>query len=292
LVSSRTFRDRLETGLIYAGLTLFCFIAILPFLHTIARSLSAEAPIIRNEVYLWPVNPTFDAFVRLIVGGRFWLAYQNSIIITVVGTAVQMTLTMLCAYPLSRSRLPGRSWLMFVVLFQMVFPPSLIPLYLTVRQLGLIDSYAAVILPYAMSTFNMVVLMSYFRSLPAELEEAAIIDGANDLQVFWKVMLPLSVPVIMTLTLFYAVDNWNLFLPAIFFINDGNKQPLQVVLRDMIWSLQLQFQTASAEQYDTMAGLEAMKAGAVIIAALPMLVLYPFIQRYFVKGIMLGAIKE
>ena len=144
----------------------------------------------------------------------------------------------------------------------------------------------------AINTFNMIVLLSYFRTLPVELEEAAVIDGANDLQVLRHVILPISTPVVMTLTLFYAVENWNLFLPAIFFINDGNKQPLQVILRDMIWSMQLMTQTASSEQFERLAGIEALKAASVFIAALPMLVLYPFIQRYFIRGVMLGAIKE
>ena len=292
MLASRGSRDRLELALIYLGLGLFAFLAVLPFLHTIARSFSAEAPIARAEVYVWPVSFTLDAYERLIIGGAFWRAYGNSFIITALGTSIQMVMTLLCAYPLSRAGLPGRGIFITLILFQMIFPPSLIPFYLTVRQLGLMDTYWAVVLPYAINTFNLIVLISYFRMLPVELEEAAVIDGANDLQVLRHVILPISMPVVMTLTLFYAVENWNLFLPAIFFINDGNKQPLQVILRDMIWSMQLMTQTASAEQYERMAGIEALKAASVFIAALPMLIVYPFIQRYFIRGVMLGAIKQ
>jgi putative aldouronate transport system permease protein len=292
MVLNRTVRERLELALIYLGLGLFALIAALPFLHTIARSFSAEAPIARGEVYIWPVNFTLDAYQRLIHGGAFWRGYRNSFIITTVGTAVQMVMTVLAAYPLSRPSLPGRSWLMLLILFQMIFPPGLIPFYLTVRQVGLMNTYWAVIIPYAVNTFNLIVLVNYFRALPAEMEEAAIIDGANDFQVLWQITLPLSMPVIMTLALFYAVENWNLFLPAIFFINDGNKQPVQVILRDMIWSLQLMTQTASADQLERAAGLESLKAASVFITAIPMLILYPFIQRYFIKGIMLGAVKQ
>jgi putative aldouronate transport system permease protein len=292
MLTSRTRRDRIELALIYVALGLFAFLAVLPFLHTVARSFSAEAPIARAEVCVWPVNFTLDAYQRLIVGGAFWRAYVNSFVITVLGTSIQMAMTLLCAYPLSRPRLPGRGLLMGLILFQMIFPPGLIPFYLTVRQLGLMDTYWAVVLPYAINTFNLIVLMSYFRTLPVELEEAALIDGANDLQVLRHVILPVSMPVVMTLTLFYAVENWNLFLPAIFFINDGNKQPLQVILRDMIWSMQLMTQTASAEQFERFAGIEALKAASVFIAALPMLVVYPFVQRYFIRGVMLGAIKS
>lgn len=291
-VTSRTPRDRAETLLIYAGITFFALLAIVPFINTIARSFSAEAPIIRGDVYVWPVGWNIDAYRRLIVGGAFWQGYENSLLITVVGTTFSMIMTMLCAYPLSRPKLPGRGLFTLLVVIQLVFPPSLIPFYLTVRQLGLMNTYWSVILPYAINTFNMIVLMTYFRNLPAELEEAAVIDGANDMQVLWHVAIPLSMPVIATLTLFYIVDNWNLFLPAIFFIDNGNMQPVQVVLRQLIWSLQLQTQTASPNQYEHAAGIEALKSASVLVAALPMLLIYPFIQRYFIKGIMLGAIKQ
>ncbi len=291
MIASRSFQFRLESILIYLGLGIFAFIAVTPFLHTIARSFSAEAPIIRGEVYIWPVGFSMDAYERLIVGGTFWLAYRNSFLITFYATLVQMTMTILCAYPLSRTYLPGRGIIMALIVFQMIFPPSLIPFYLTVREVGLIDSWGSLIWPYAINTFNMIVLKSYFQALPKELEESAIIDGANDFKVLIYIMLPLSVPVLLTLTLFYVVANWNLFLPAIFFINDGNKQPLQVILRDMIWSMQLATQTASADDFERLAGMEALKASSVIIAAIPMLIAYPFFQRYFIKGILLGAIK-
>lgn len=287
----RNFRYRLEAFFIYAVTTLFAFVVVLPFVHTIARSLSGELPIIRNEVYLWPVNFSLDAYRRLIKGGHFWLAYRNSLIITTTATSIQMALTTITAYPLSRSYLPGRNILMTLIVFQMIFPPGLIPFYLTVRQLGLINSWWALILPYAMTTFNMIVLKSYFQAIPKELEESAVMDGANDMHVLFRIMLPLATPVIATLTLFYAVTNWNLFLPAVFFINDGNKQPLQVILRDLIWSMQLMTETAPTAEMEHMAGIEALKAASVIIAALPMLAFYPFIQRYFIKGITLGAIK-
>jgi putative aldouronate transport system permease protein len=202
-----------------------------------------------------------------------------------------MLFTILCAYPLSRTYLPGRKFLTAVIIFQLIFPPGLVPLYLTVRQLGMIDSWAALVVPYSINTFNMIILKSYFQELPKEIEESAIIDGANDFQVLMNIILPLSMPVIMTLTLLYVVDNWNLLLPAIFFITDGNKQPLQVILRDMIWSMQLASQAGNADASQREAGLEALKAASVFIAAFPMLVAYPFFQRFFVKGIMLGAVK-
>jgi putative aldouronate transport system permease protein len=291
MVANRSVWYRLETSLIYLGITLFAVLAILPFLHTIARSFSAEPPILRGEIYLWPKGFSFDAYIRLMQGNQFWLAYRNSLIITIGATAVQMVMTTLCAYPLSRTYLPGRNLLMGVIIFQMIFPPSLIPFYLTVRDIGLIDSWWALILPYGLNTFNMIVLKSYFQSIPSELEESALIDGANDFQILTYIILPLAMPVLLTITLFYTVANWNLFFPAIIFITDGSKQPLQVMLRDMIWSMQLATQTASAEDSERLAGIEALKSASVLMSAIPMLIAYPFFQRYFVRGIMLGAIK-
>jgi putative aldouronate transport system permease protein len=291
LVSNRSFWYRFESSLIYLGITLFAILAILPFLHTIARSFSAEPPILRGEIYLWPIGFSLDAYIRLMQGNQFWRAYFNSFVITVGATSVQMVLTTLCAYPLSRPYLPGRNLLMAIVIFQMIFPPSLIPFYLTVRDIGLIDSWWALILPYGINTFNMIVLKSYFQSIPPELEESAVIDGANDFQVLLNIILPLAMPVLLTITLFYTVANWNLFFPAIIFLTDGSKQPLQVMLRDMIWSMQLATQTASAEDSERLVGIEALKSASVVVSAIPMLIAYPFFQRYFVRGIMLGAIK-
>jgi len=291
MVTNRTPWYRFETFLIYFGLGIFALIAIIPFLHTIARSFSAEGFITRGEVYLWPAHFTMDAYRRLLAGSAFWGAYRNSFIITFFGTTVQMIMTILCAYPLSRPRMPGRNILMLLVVFQMIFPPSLIPFYLTVRQLGMIDTWGSLILPYSINTFNMIILLGYFRSLPRELEESAIMDGANDFHILFWITLPLSVPVLLTLVLFYGVANWNLFLPAVFFITDGNKMPLQVILRDLIWSMQLSTQTASPSEYERMAGIEALKSASVLLAAVPMLLVYPFIQRFFIKGIILGAIK-
>ena len=291
MVTSRSFWYRLETALIYLLMGLAAFIVLLPFLHTLARSFSAEAPIIRAEVYIWPVHFTTDAYERLIRSGAFWLAYRNSAIITFFGTITSMAVTTLCAYPLSRKDLPGRGILMTIIVVQMIFPAGLIPFYLTVRGLGMVDKWSALIIPYALNTFYMIVLRSYFQSLPHELEESAIIDGANDMQVLVNIMLPLAVPVIGTLTLFYAVYFWNQFFPAVIFINNGNKQPVQVILRDLIWSAALTSQTAGADQYARRAGIEALKSGSVFVAAIPMLMAYPFLQRYFIKGITLGAIK-
>jgi putative aldouronate transport system permease protein len=291
MVANRSFWYRFETSLIYLGITLFALLAILPFLHTIARSFSSEPAILRGAVYLWPEGFSLEAYTRLMQGNQFWLAYRNSFIITIGATSVQMLLTTLCAYPLSRAYLPGRNLLMGIIIFQMIFPPSLIPFYLTVRDIGLIDSWWALILPYGINTFNMIVLKSYFQSIPPELEESAVMDGANDFQVLVYIILPLAMPVLLTITLFYSVANWNLFFPAIVFITDGSKQPLQVMLRDMIWSMQLATQTASADEMERLTGIEALKSASVLMSAIPMLIAYPFFQRYFVRGIMLGAIK-
>jgi putative aldouronate transport system permease protein len=290
-MSSRAPRERFELLLIYASLGVFTFVVIFPFINTVARSFSAEGPISRNQVFFLPIQATADAYRRLMVNRGFWLSFQNSILITVVSTPIQMGLTALAAYPLSRPNLPGRGFLMTAIVIQMIFPPGLIPFYLNVRQLGLINSYWAVILPYGINTFNMIVLKSFFQTIPIELEEAAIMDGANPFQVLFRIMLPLAVPAMGTISLFYAVTSWNMFLPAVFFINDGSKMPLQVVLREMIWSTQLNDLGASPVDFERLAGVESLKSACVIAASLPLVLAYLFLQKYFVKGITLGAVK-
>jgi ABC-type glycerol-3-phosphate transport system permease component len=173
----------------------------------------------------------------------------------------------------------------------MVFPPGLIPFYLTVRTLGLVDSYFALVLPYAINSFNLILLRSFFQSLPIELEEAAMMDSASQWQIMTRVYLPLSKPALATISLFYFVQNWNMYLPAVFFITNGDMEPLQPVLRDIIFSSQLAASGALPSQFQQLAGTEGIKAAAVILTALPIFVIYPFLQRYFTKGVTLGAIK-
>jgi len=282
---------RLESFIIYAAVTLFTAIVIVPVVHVIARSFSPEAFIRAGQVILWPVGFTFSAYKDIIQSDQFLTGLRNSVIITGIATPLQLVVTTCGAYALSRPSLPGRKFLMYIIVIPMVFPPGLIPFYLTVRGLGLVDSYFALVFPYAVNAFNLIVLRSFFQNLPVELEEAALMDGANQWQIMTRMYLPLAKPALATITLFYFVQNWNMYLPAVFFITNGSKEPLQPVLRDIIFSSQLAASGALPGQWQQLAGAEGIKAAAVILTALPIFVIYPFLQKYFTKGLTLGAIK-
>jgi putative aldouronate transport system permease protein len=294
MVIKPTAGEKTFTVFVYIFLAFLGIVSLMPFLHVVARSLSAEFPILRGEVFFWPILPTFDAYEEMFKLKSLIQSFWNTVFIAVVGTVVQMAMTVLTAYPLSRKRLPYRSFFTIVVVFTMLFPPGIIPFYLTVRTLGLIDSYWSLIIPYGITTFNMIIVKNFFQSIPESLEDAALIDGANEIQILYRIFIPLSTPVLATITLFYMVGNWNVFLPAVFFINDANKWPIQVTLRGMLFQdlIQSMIGTSTNEELQRQAGAEGVKAATVMVSIIPILAVYPFIQRYFVKGIMLGSIKE
>ncbi len=205
-----------------------------------------------------------------------------------------MFLSICVAYPLSRKRLPYRSFFTIFVIFTMLFPVGIIPFYLLVRSMKLINTLWSLIILFGITTFNMIIIKNFFQSIPDELEEATLMDGANDLQILFAVFVPLSIPVIATITLFYMVQNWNVFIWAVFFINDAAKWPIQVTLRGMLFDDLLSRMVGSVPGEEELAkrvGFEGIKAATSIASIIPVLVAYPFIQRFFVKGIMLGSIK-
>ncbi|MGQ9630639.1 MAG: carbohydrate ABC transporter permease [bacterium] len=285
--------ERVFVGSIYVALGIFAFLSLFPFVHVVARSLSAEFPITRGEVTIWPVNFTLGAYERVFKLQSLLISFKNTVFIATVGTAIQMFMSVCIAYPLSRKRLPLRTFFTIFVVFTMLFPVGIIPFYILIRRVGLINTLWAVIIPYGITTFNMIIIKNFFQSIPDELEEAALIDGATDIQILFRIFIPLSTPVLATITLFYMVQNWNVFLPAVFFINDAQKWPIQVTLRGMLFAdlISTMVGSSAGEDLSKMAGTEGLKAATIVVSIIPVLVVYPFIQRYFVKGIMLGSIK-
>jgi putative aldouronate transport system permease protein len=216
-------------------------------------------------------------------------AALNSIIITLLGTAISLVLTVPLAYGLSTRNLPGRKLLMTLVLFVYLFSPGLIPIYLLITGMNLTNNYLAIILPPAVSVYNTLVMMSFFEGLPEDLKDAARIDGANELQVLWHVILPLSKPILLTIGLFYAVYFWNEFFTPLLYLNDNDLMPLPVLLRNILIS-------ASFNEYVeynafSSSSIESLKAAGVLITMIPMLLVYPWIQRYFTKGTLVGGVK-
>ncbi len=240
--------------------------------------------------FLSPTKWTFEAFSQLINHSLFGRALLNSAVITIMGTAISLFLTVPLAYSLSSRTLPGRKLIMGFILFTYLFSPGLIPVYLLITGMHLTDNFLAVILPPAVSVYNTLVMMSFFENLPDELKEAARLDGANELQILFHVILPLSKPIILTIGLFYAVYFWNEFFTPILYLNNNDLLPLPVLLRNILISASFN----DYVDYNAFSStpLESLKAAGVLITMVPMLLVYPWIQRYFTKGTLVGGVKE
>jgi putative aldouronate transport system permease protein len=265
---------------------------LIPFWRVVVTALVPLDVYTREGVpfLLPPTQWTFEAFDQLLSHSLFPRAALNSAIITLLGTAISLTLTVPLAYGLSGRNLPGRKLIMALVLFTYLFSPGLIPVYLLITGMKLTDNFLAVILPPAVSVYNTLVMMSFFEGLPDELKEAARLDGANELQVLWHVILPLSRPILLTIGLFYAVYFWNEFFTPILYLNDNDLMPLPVLLRNILISASFN----EYVEYDAFSSssLESLKAAGVLITMLPMLLIYPWIQRYFTRGTLSGGVKE
>ena len=266
---------------------------LLPFVNMAAISLSSKSAILRGDVSFWPVEMDFTAYKAIFADASMIRSLFYTVGITVAYTALAMVMTVLMAYPLTKKRLRGRGFFSFLALFTMYFSGGTIPIYLNIKELGLLDTPWSLILPGMLSTYNMIILKSFFTALPKELEEAAFIDGANDFQVLLKIYLPLSMASIATLTLFYAVGKWNSFQDALYYITTKAYQPLQLKLYHIIKGSQAVDIAAMEGGTQTVATSvsESIEPAAIIFATLPILVVYPFVQRYFVSGVTIGAIK-
>ncbi|NLG97637.1 MAG: carbohydrate ABC transporter permease [Chloroflexi bacterium] len=271
------------------------FIAVLyPLIYIVSASFSDPIAVSAGKVILWPVNFTLKGYQRIFEYSRIWSGYMNSIFYAVVGTLVNVTMTILAAYPLSRKDLFGRKVIMFLFVFSMMFSGGLIPFYLVVHNLGMYNTRWAMIIPTALSVWNMIITITFFRSsLPQELLEAAQLDGCSDIQYLWKIVLPLSAPIIAVLCLFYAVGHWNQFFNALIFLADKDLFPLQLVLRDILIANTIDLNMLEdARTMAAKAGLrDLLKFSLIIVSSVPVLAIYPFVQKHFVKGLMIGAIK-
>ena len=264
---------------------------LFPFLYVVSVSLTPLEVLAKyGSFQVIPRVITFDAYRYLLSTGLIPRAFLNSVTITMLGTTVNLVLTTLTAYPLSRKRLPGRTFWLVFVLIPMLFSGGLVPLFILVRSLGLLNTYWAVVLPGAIWTYNLLVMKSFFESLPEEILESARIDGANDFRILMRIVLPLSKPVLATLGLFYAVGHWNGFFYPLMFLSDAKLQPLQVILRNVLLDLMMDDLPEVLEKLELLPG-QTLKMAAIVLSVLPLLVVYPWIQKYFTKGVLLGAIK-
>ncbi|GAA3239069.1 carbohydrate ABC transporter permease [Nonomuraea helvata] len=284
-VGSRVF-DVINVAVL-VGLAL---ITVLPLLYVLAGSFASESEIAARPFFLWPEKFVTDTYKFIFSTPTFVRALLTTIVVTAVGTVVQLVLTFTMAYPLAKRYLPGRTLVLNLVIFTLVFSGGMIPTYLVVRDMGLLDSYWALILPLAINPFYLIIVKSFFQELPQALEEAARIDGCNEMGVFFKIVLPLSKPIIATFALFYAVSIWNDYMSPLLYISDPSKWTLQILVR----------QLTSADQADALANMDrtfvppeqGLKFAVVVIATLPILFFYPFLQKHFTKGVLIGGVKE
>jgi len=275
----------------YVLLALAAYATIFPFINIIAVSLSSSRAINAAEVFMWPVDFNISAYQSLLKDGQLVIAMRNTVLITVVGTFLNMLLTTMAAYPLSKSKLKGRGFMLMAILFTMLFSGGMIPNFLLVNSLGLVNSYWALWLPALISAYNMFVMKSFFEGLPEELEESAAIDGASDATILWKIILPLSKPVIAALTLFYAVGWWNSYMNVLIYIRSSDKVSLMVKLYQMIDQISPELTRSGEGVSRILITPEGIRAAAVVFAIVPILCVYPFLQKHFIKGVLLGSIK-
>ena len=278
--------DRVFDGVVYFMLALVGLSALFPLLYVLSVSMTPISEVLKGNFLIIPKKITFAAYKEILGKPLLPQSMYVTTYITVVGTVISLFLTVLMAYPLSRHELPGRSIVVFLVVFTMLFSGGVIPTYILVRNLGLINTIWAMILPSAMWTFNVVLAKSFMENLPGELIEAARIDGAGEFMILVRLILPLSLPMIMTIGLYFAVGQWNSFFSGIMYITRPNLYPLQVVIRQILMQSQ-----NLANNPDVIIPTRTMQMAAIIVASVPILMVYPFIQKYFTKGIFLGAIK-
>lgn len=273
----------------YTILALVGFIMFYPMFYVFIVSISSAQYINQGMISFLPKGINFEAYERVLQNKDIWVGYKNTILYTILGTLINVVLTAMCAYPLSRKEFYGRGPLTVLITLTMFISGGMIPLYLVINNLKIMNTMWAILLPSAISTYNMIVMRTSFSSIPDSLIESAYLDGANDIQILAKIIMPLSKAIIATMVLFYAVSHWNSYFPAMLYLNDKAKYPVQVIMRDII----IESDMSQAGDMSGMANVAATnyKYAVIIISIVPILMVYPFIQKYFTKGVMVGAVK-
>ncbi|MEK5464912.1 carbohydrate ABC transporter permease [Paenibacillus sp. FSL R7-0210] len=280
---------RIFTFVNTAILVLIALVCLLPFINIIASSFATTQEVMAKRFILFPTTFSLDAYRYILSTPTIFRGLGVSVGVTIAGTLVSMLLTALMAYGLSRRYLPARNTINFIVVFSMLFSGGMIPTFLVVKSVGLINSYGSLIFPVAVNAFNMIIMRNFFQALPDSLEESAKIDGSNDFGIFMRIMLPLALPSIATISLFYAVAYWNTYMNAILYMNDSAKWPIQVLLRQIV--IVSSGMQAEGTSVDIVPPAQTIKMAVIVIATVPMLAAYPFVQKHFTKGALLGAVK-
>jgi len=286
--------DQITGFLIKAILLCLSVVVIYPFYYTVMVSFSSYQDLENSLLFIVPEKADFSSYKAIFELTGVARGLMVSTLITFIGTAVNLGVSVTAAYALSKKTLPGRSVFIFMILFTMLFEGGLVPYYLTIKSYGLINNLLVLVLPVAVNTFYLIILMNYFRSVPVSLEESARLDGANDILIFFRIIIPVSVPTLVAIGLFYAVDRWNEWWHAMLFVIDEDKFPLQLILRNMLVSVeQMIGDNGGAGIIDRFASIftPGLKMASVVVSTIPIMMVYPYLQKYFTKGIMIGSIK-
>lgn len=286
--------DKIFNIVNYTILSIFFLVVLYPLVYIVSASFSSTEAVISGKVWLWPVEPGLQGYKAVFEYKAIWSGFRNSLFYAVVGTALNVALTVIAAYPLARKDFVGRNIIMFLFVFTIMFSGGLIPTYLLVRNLGFLDTVWAMIFPTALSVFNVIITRTYFQTnIPQEMLEAAQVDGCNDFTFLRKIVIPLSGPIVAVITLFYAVNHWNSYFNALLYLKDRELFPLQLVLRSILIQNQIDpSMVINEEDLIARQGLaDLLKYSLIVVATVPVLIIYPFVQKHFVKGVMIGSIK-
>ncbi len=287
--------DRIFSVLNFIFITAFMLLVLYPIIFVISASFSDPDAIMSGEVWLYPVHPTLEGYMAALKYERIWTGFRNSLMYAGLGTVINVTLTVMAAYPLSRKDFAGRNIIMFIFAFTMWFSGGLIPTYILVRNLNMIDTIWAMLIPNAVGVWNIIITRTYLQTnIPVELLESARLDGCDDFRFIAKIVIPLSAPILAVISLFYAVAHWNSYFNAFIYLSKRGLFPLQLILREIILLNQADdmltgFDLADSEKRRYMS--ELLKYSTIIVSSLPVIIIYPFVQKFFIKGIMVGAIK-
>lgn len=278
-------------------LTVIVVVIVYPLIFVISASISDPVGVSSGKMWLWPVDITFDGYKKIMKDASIWLGYRNTIVYTFVGTVIHLFVLLPAAYALSRKELMGRKYILWIILFTMMFSGGIIPSFLVVKSLGMLDTIWALVIPGAVGAWSILVARAFFQqSIPDQLVEAAKIDGASDFHMFLRIVLPLSLPIVAVMSLFHAVNLWNQYFSALIYLSDRDKYPLQLILREILVVNQMQLGEGSGEQTESL--IEQVRTGGlikyavIIVSSLPLLIAYPFLQRFFVQGVLIGSVKE
>ncbi|WP_409343303.1 carbohydrate ABC transporter permease [Paenibacillus sp. MBLB4367] len=293
-METRSLGDKWFDGVNIALLAVVSLIVLYPLVFVLSASVSNPAHVLNGDMWLLPMDLTWKGYSKVLDNKELLNSYGNTIFYTAAGTAINLVMTIMAAYPLSKRDFAGRNAMMGLMVFTMFFGGGLVPSYMLVKQLGMLNTFWALIIPSAVSIWNIIIMRTFFQSsIPNEIQEAAAIDGCSDWKILWRVVLPLSMPIMAVMVLFYSVGHWNAYFNALIYLTDRSAYPLQLILREILIQGQMEEMVSigDSSHAQTIMDEELVKYAVVVVANLPILVLYPLLQKYFVKGVMIGAIK-